>query len=269
MAAATLARTPVKLASKRETHDMRSGAQDLVERAAFSRADRILANSEAVKNFLTSRGTPAEKVDVIYNGLDLSQFRTDRRIKEELGISATARVITLVANLRHEVKNVPMFLRAAKAVSDKVPDAVFVIAGEGKLENDLRSLAASLGIAENVHFIGRCDDVPALLNSSYGCVLTSTAEGFSNSIIEYMAAGKPVAATNVGGAAEIIADGETGYLVASDDDAGMAARLIEFLSDEAAASGFGEKGRIVVEQRFSREAQIENTAALYRRLLTS
>ena len=117
------------------------------------------------------------------------------------------------------------FLRAAKRVVESQPNAHFVIAGEGELEAELKGLASSHEVAENVHFIGRCGDVPPLLAVSYACVLTSTAEGFSNSILEYMAAGKPVVATNVGGAAEAVADGESGYLVASDDDAAMASRL--------------------------------------------
>ena len=81
-------------------------------------------------------------------------------------------------------------------------DAVNYLAGEGELENELRMLATELQVADRVHFIGRCDKIPELLNASYACVLTSTAEGFSNSLIEYMAAGKPVVATDVGGAAE-------------------------------------------------------------------
>jgi L-malate glycosyltransferase len=267
MAAATLARTRVKLVSKRETGNMRSKKQDLAERTAFSLSDHILANSEAVKSFLTGRGIPAEKVDVIYNGLDLTSFTSGGDVKQRLGISPNARVITLVANLRHRVKNVPMFLRVARTVADRIGDAVFVIAGEGELESELRSLAGDFGIADKTYFIGRCDNVPALLNSSYACVLTSTAEGFSNSIIEYMAAGKPVVATNVGGAAEAVVDGKTGYLVASDDDASLAARLIELLSDEQTAVQFGKEGRRTVDERFSRHAQLENTSALYRRLL--
>src|SRR5262249_50330164 len=146
-----------------------------------------------------------------------------------------ARLVTLVANLRHPVKNVPMFLRAAERVLEKYDDVRFVIAGEGEMQADLEATAAQLGIEEFTYFIGRCDDVPALLAASYACVLTSTAEGFSNSILEYMAAGKPVVATDVGGAAEVVVDGETGYLVESNDSETMATRLMELLGDEATA----------------------------------
>ena len=147
------------------------------------------------------------------------------------------------------------------------PNTHYVIAGEGELEAGLKELAKQLGVAENVHFIGRCDDVPALLCASYVCVLTSTAEGFSNSILEYMAAGKPVIATNVGGADEAIADGESGYLVASDDDAAMAGRLIELLENEEKASNFGNAGKQLVSEKFSQDEQLCKTIDLYNSLL--
>ncbi len=145
----------------------------------------------------------------------------------------------------------------------KQPDVHFVIAGEGELEAGLRQQARDLGIADKVHFIGRCTDVPALLSASYACVLTSMAEGFSNSILEYMAAGKPVVATNVGGAAEAVIDGETGWLVEADDDAAMAERLLELLADSDKATRFGEKGRQIIAERFSAETQLNRTVDLY------
>jgi glycosyltransferase involved in cell wall biosynthesis len=98
-------------------------------------------------------------------------------------------------------------------------------------------------------------------------VLTSRGEGFSNSILEYMAAGKPVIATDVGGAREAIIDGETGYLVASDDDAAMASKLIEILGDEKRARVMGEKGKQRIAERFSSAAQLQKTLRLYNELL--
>ncbi|MEO6655399.1 MAG: glycosyltransferase [Pyrinomonadaceae bacterium] len=269
MAAATLGGVPVRVASKRETGAMRSSGQEFVEKLAFRRADSIVVNSSAVHDRLTRRGISAEKICTIYNGLDLERFAAIDRdrvaVCQYFGLPADEdiRVVTLVANLRHVVKNVPMLLRTAKRVLQSHPKTHFVIAGEGELEPQLKDLTASLGIADNVHFIGRCLDIPALLSVSYACVLTSTAEGFSNSILEYMATGKPVIATNVGGAKEAIADSKTGYLVASDDDAAMAARLIELLDDTEKASRFGIDGKRLVRERFSQTAQLDGTIALY------
>jgi glycosyltransferase involved in cell wall biosynthesis len=179
------------------------------------------------------------------------------------------RIITLVANLRHPVKNVPMFLRSARQVLDQARHVHFVIAGEGDLESELRGIASDLGIAHNVTFTGRCNDVPALLSASYACVLTSSAEGFSNSILEYMAAGKPVVATDVGGAREAIVDGGTGYLVQAHDDAALAQRLVLLLSDGDLAKRIGDKGKERVRVEFSPEAQLSNTIALYQSLLNN
>ena len=271
MLAATLARTPLKIASKRETGGMRSVSQKRVEKFAFRLSDAIVVNSLAVRDHLLSRSVTPGKINVIYNGLDLERLRpetTDRAaICRELGLSETGgvRFITLVANLRHEVKNQPMFLRVANRVLQKFPDTHFVLAGEGDLSSALEAQAADLGIDENVHFIGRCDGLAELLLISYTCVLTSFAEGFSNSIIEYMAAGKPVVATNVGGAAEAIIEDETGYLVASDDDEAMADRLVELLGDEEKALAMGVRGKTIAEEKFSSQVQLSKILDLYGR----
>ncbi len=269
MLAAQLVKVPLAIASKRETGGMRSKMQKIIEKFAFRQANAIVANSEAVKNYLIAEGIPAAKIKVIYNGLDLERLtpkQTDRKtICAELGLpnDENIKFITLVANLRHKVKNQPMFLRVAQKVSQKFPNAHFVLAGEGALLESLENLAKELEVSGNTHFIGLCTRIPELLSISFAGVLTSFNEGFSNSILEYMAAGKPVVATNVGGAGEAIIENETGFLVESDDDEAMANRLIELLQTEEKAQKFGEKGRKVVEDKFSCAAQLENTLKLY------
>lgn len=274
MFAATLAGIKViKIASKRETGGMRSKPQKLVEKITFGRADAVIANAEAVKNYLVTEGVPANKIKVIYNGLDLGRLsprETNRnKICAELGLpkEKKAKFITLVANLRHTVKNQPMFLRAAQKVLPKYPDAHFVLAGEGELQESLENLAKELQISEKTHFIGRCAKIPELLSISYACVLTSFNEGFSNSILEYMAAEKPVVATKVGGAEEAIIEGETGFLVESDDDEMLANRLNELLESETRAQQLGKKGRKIVEEKFSCQAQLAKTLELYQSFL--
>lgn len=274
MAAATLAGVGAKIASKRETGSMRSGAQKVIEKLAFGRADGIVVNAEAVKIYLVeNKIASADKINVIYNGLDLARLNpkeTNRtKLCDELGLPKDEKIkfITLVANLRHEVKNQPMFLRAANKVLQKFPNAHFVLAGEGELREGLENLAKDLQIIENTHFIGRCTNIPELLSISYACTLTSINEGFSNSILEYMAAGKPVAATKVGGASEAIIDGETGFLVESDDDNLLAEKLIWLLENPQKAVEMGSKGRGKVEANFSCAAQLNNTISLYQKLL--
>ncbi len=269
IAAARLAKVKLKIASKRETSGMRSDSQKYIESKIFKTADAIVANSVAVKNYLIAEGVQNDKIRVIYNGLDLERLKpkeTDRRtICEELNLPTEGHLkfITLVANLRHAVKNQPMFLRTARRVLLKIPDAHFVLAGEGDLKSDLENLARELKIEANTHFIGRCTRIPELLSISSVGVLTSFAEGFSNSILEYMAAGLPVVATNVGGASEAIIENENGFLIASDDDENMANRLIELLQNEVKTADFGGRGRRLVEDKFSLESQIEKTLLLY------
>lgn len=267
MFGARIARVPVRIASKRETGGMRTPMQDRIERIAFGRAKRIVVNAAAVREHLVEIGIDRAKPALIYNGLDLDRLRptTDDRaaIRRELGLPAGRQIVTLVANLRHPVKNQPMFLRVAELVSRQSTDVHFAIAGEGDLRPELESAAARLGIADRITFLGRCTRVPDLLAGSFAGVLTSFNEGFSNSILEYMAAGIPVVATDVGGASEAIVEGETGFLVASDDAEAMATRLIGLLADAGSAAGLGAAGRRRVEERFSCAAQLSATLELY------
>jgi glycosyltransferase involved in cell wall biosynthesis len=253
---------------------MRTAMQRRVELLAFRFAHAVVVNAEAVKRQLMKDGVPERKVAVVYNGLDPSRVRPPEDFKRAealagFGLPADEgrRFVTLVANLRHAVKDHPTFLRAARRVRERVPEAAFVLAGEGELETPLRELASELGIADAVFFTGRCTRVGALLAASDVCVLSSTAEGFSNSILEYMAAGRAVVATDVGGAREAVVEGETGHLVPAGDDERMAARIVDLLRDPSRAHAMGERGRQRVEQQFSCAAQLARTEALYERLL--
>ncbi len=270
ISAALLAGVPVKIASKRETGGMRSKLQKTIEKKIFKTADAVVVNAVAVKNYLTGEGVSPQKIEIIYNGIDLERLipqETNRqKICVELSLpnKENIKFVTLVANLRHDVKNQLMFLRVAQRLHEKFPDAHFMLAGEGELKNDLENLAKDFGIAENTHFIGRCTKIPELLSVSFAGVLTSRAEGFSNSILEYMAAKLPVVATSVGGASEAIIEGETGFLVESNDDETMANRLTELLQNSEKTKKMGELGRKTVEENFSCAAQLKNVLEFYR-----
>jgi len=272
--AAVLARVPVRIASRRETAGWRTEGQKFIERRVYGLSHSVIANAEAVRNQLISEGVSGERIVTIYNGLDLGRVRQTAEFKpacalRELGLpEGDYMLVTIVANLRHRVKNHAMFLRAARRISQKVPSARFVVAGEGDLMGNVRSMAADLGLNDKVFFIGRCKSIGELLNVSNVCVLSSTAEGFSNSILEYMAAARPVVATDVGGAREAVVDGQTGYLVRSDDDDAMAQRITELLNQPDLAREMGKRGRQIVEQKFSCQQQLERTHQLYDRLLS-
>jgi L-malate glycosyltransferase len=272
MTGAALARVRARVASKRETTGTRSLAQRTVERNAFKLAHTVVANATAVKEQLIGEGVRQDKIAVIYNGIDLSRFR-DRKTVEgsrgDLGLEKLRGrpVITMVANFEYKIKDHPMLLRAAQQVVREFPNAAFVIAGDGILREETEKLAQELGLTETCLFTGRCASVPDLLTASDICVLSSQAEGFSNSILEYMASSRVVVATNVGGASEAIVEGETGYLVEAGDDRTMAERIISLLQDPERRTQMGLNGRRVVEERFSCESRLSNTSRLYQRML--
>jgi glycosyltransferase involved in cell wall biosynthesis len=272
MTGAALAGLRGRIASKRETTGTRSLAQRTAERGAFKLARAVVANAGAVKEHLIEHGVPGDKILVIYNGLELTRFQLNgdaSQALERLDLETIRGrpVITMVANFEYRIKDHPMLLRAAQRVKTEVPEAVFVIAGEGELRAETEKLAGELGLRESCLFIGRCASVPDLLAASDVCVLSSQAEGFSNSILEYMAAGRAVVATNVGGASEAIVEGETGYLVSAGDDRAMAERLTALLRDPEKRRTMGVKGRRRVEERFSTETRLKSTIALYKRFL--
>lgn len=273
MTAAFLARRPARIASKRETLS-KSGSQFFIERQSFRLADRIVANAGAVKDFLTEQGVPHAKIETIYNGIDIRRVageneRQRNSILTDFGLPAieNLRFVTLVANMRSEVKDHRMFLKGAAKISEKFENVRFIAAGEGELTGELKEFSNQLGIGDRVFFTGRCSNVANLLAVSDVCVLTSRSEGFSNSILEYMAAGKPVIATDVGGANEAIVEGETGFLVNSGDDSMFSDRVLELLLDGEKAERFGEAGKSRVERLFSTDAQLGKTIELYKSVL--
>ena len=276
MTGAFLARVHGRVTSKGETDGFRTPIQKRAERVAFRLSHRVIANCLVVQDQLIREGVSPSKIIQHYNGLDMQRLKVRLGLRREEALAAFGlpqepprRYISIVANLRNPVKDHAMFLRAAARVRAAVPDAGFVIAGEGELMNDLREFAKQLGLQDDVFFIGRCDNVAELLFASDVGVLSSKAEGFANAILEYMAASLPVVATDVGGVREAIVDGETGYIVASDDDEKMAERIIELLHNPERARAMGTRGRLIIAEKFSCDRHLQNTLELYDELLST
>ncbi|MDX6306620.1 MAG: hypothetical protein QOI77_3589 [Blastocatellia bacterium] len=269
-----LAGVRARVTSKGETDGFRTPLQKRAERAAFRLSHRVIANCLVVQNQLIREGVHPAKIIQHYNGLDLERLKVRAGLSREealagLSLPSDRRYISIVANLRNPVKDHPMFLRAAARVRAAVPNAGFAIAGEGELMEALSELAAQLGIRDDVFFLGRCDNVADLLFASEIGVLSSTAEGFANAILEYMAAGLPVVATDVGGAREAIAEDVTGYTVKSGDHEEMAVRIIDLLNKPARARALGEQGKLIAAGKFSCDRHLQNTLELYDELLST
>lgn len=234
------------------------------------RADGIMANSLEAKRIAveTERLAP-DRVKVVYQGVDMTKFSRglgDPSAADKLGIPRNARVVGIVANLR-PVKDHALFLRSAKLVADQITDVAFLLAGRGELYEDLRKLAGELGIADRVFFTqGEGNMMDWLSRMSIGC-LTSISEGFSNAIMEYMAAGMPVVAIDVGGNRDAVVDGKTGYLVPERSPEKFAEPLIKLLRDEQLRASMGAQGFERCSELFEVQKTIGQLEDYYRSLL--
>ena len=273
-AAATLAGVKARIASRRETEGIRSPAKRWVERRAFNAASAVIANADAIRTQLIKEGLPQDKVITIHNGIDVDRIaegaNTGRsEVLRQLNIPNGLRFVTIVANMRHVMKDQATFLRAAQQVRSAIPDSGFILAGEGEQLASLNALAKELGLSDCAFFIGRSTHVPQLLAISEVCVLSSRGvEGFSNSILEYMAAARPVVATDVGGAREAVSEGATGYVVQPEDFSTMAGRIISLLRDPEEAEKMGLRGKQRVLEQFSCAVQLSKVESLYDKLLS-
>jgi glycosyltransferase involved in cell wall biosynthesis len=206
---------------------------------------RVLTNSKVGRDIAVEAERLApQKIDVLYQGVNAECFRPnagDRTACDRMGIPESASVIGIVANLR-PVKDLPLFLRAAKIVWERCPQAAFLVAGQGQQLGELQALAEELGIRERVFFTrGEGKVIDYLSRMSVAC-LSSVSEGFSNAILEYMAVGLPVVATDVGGNREAVLDGETGFLVLERTPEAFAQPLIALLENEDLRRRMGDNG---------------------------
>lgn len=236
--------------------------------------NKIVAQAYFHKEYLVNyEGFKSEKIIVIYNGVDLTLFDEDKDIdrkviKESLGISKHAPIIGVVARLAPE-KGHDVLLRAAKRVISKFPDVHFIIVGDGPERKTLENLTYELAIQSNVHFLGIRRDIPKLITLFDICVLPSRpqVETFSNSILEYMAACKPVVATNVGSTAEQVIDGKTGFLVPPEDHEALADKIIKLLHNPDLIKKMGNAGRKLIEEKFTIQKMIERYEILFEDLI--
>ena len=236
------------------------------------RTDSIMANSQEAKRIaVETEGLASDDVIVVYQGVDMSKFSVglgDASACQRLGIPAGARVVGIVANLR-PVKDHKLFLRAAQIVAREVPDAAFLLAGRGELYDELREFARELGIGERVFFThGEGNIMDWLAGMRIGC-LTSISEGFSNAIMEYMAAGLPVVAIDVGGNRDAIVHGETGFLVPERSPEAFAQPLIELLRNEELRARMGANGFRRCQELFEVGKTIGQLEALYESLIAA
>jgi glycosyltransferase involved in cell wall biosynthesis len=236
--------------------------------------DRYLANCEAVRAVVMRDecGNPARS-EVILNACKPDAFKVtaDAAVTAKFGLQGRAPLLLMVANLR-PLKRIGDAVRALAPLHERFPDALLAVAGAdrptagGGHRAELEATARELGVLDNVRFLGPVRNVAPLIAAADVCMLLSETEGLSNSLIEYMCAGKPVIATKVGGAPEILRDGENGLLVDVGDITAISRAIERLATDAAFAERLGTNARATARALFEPEKVLAQYLDLYRRL---
>jgi len=227
--------------------------------------DRIFSVNQADAKRMIKWGIPAEKVRVVPNGIELSQFENlqDRDdICRRLGLNPDCPVIMQVGRLSPQ-KDPEMFLKGARYVLSGITEAQLVWIGEGPLFMEVKSEVESFRLQDKIHLVGR-------INQAYHClaaadVVTSTSrwEGLPYSILEAMACSKPVVSTAVNGCSEVVINGKTGYLVEVGDAFGWAKSIIHLIADPQQAQLMGSAGKRLVEEKYSLSMMLSQIEQAY------
>jgi glycosyltransferase involved in cell wall biosynthesis len=231
----------------------------VLTRLVAPRVDRVIAVSERQAAPLARLGYRRERIVTVPNGVfrEDAETNADRdETRGSLGLAESDFAVLCLANLRPE-KGVDAFAEAvarARAEGGRARELRGLIAGEGPERERLERLVEGL---DGVELLGSRGDVPDLIAACDALALLSKAEALPMSILEAMAQGRPVVTTDVGGAAEAVADGETGIVVPRGDTAAAAAALARLAADPAQARGMGERGRIRQRERFDGEAMVD------------
>jgi glycosyltransferase involved in cell wall biosynthesis len=238
----------------------------LKQRLQAATIDRYIAVSNGVRDCLCHEvGVPESKVRVVHNGIRLAPFDqpADSALRAELSRGIDRPIVFTPARL-HGQKGQAYLLEAAALV----PDALFVLAGDGPDRAALEERAAKLGVEARVRFLGHRHDIPQLLASCDLFVLPSLHEGLPLCVLEAMAAGKPVIATAISGTREAVLHGETGLLVAPGNPAELAAAIRTLLSDRKLANRLAQAGKARAKEGFSADAMVRGVTRIYDELIS-
>ncbi|MBO0858279.1 MAG: glycosyltransferase [Chloracidobacterium sp.] len=236
-------------------------------------AHRVLVNSEAIRDCILAGGHIApEKIIVIHNGLSAAAERValdnDVRAKQraallrEFNLEDGAKLIGFVARLQ-PVKGHRFFIEAACRVVAVEPKAHFLLVGDGALRPEIEQQAARLGVSDHVHLLGARDDAVSIAAGFDVAASASLSEGLPNAVMEAMAAGAPVVATAVGGTAELVIDGVTGFLVPPANAGQLSRRILDTLQNPGRSAQMAAQGRLRALSRFGIRRMVESVEHLY------
>jgi glycosyltransferase involved in cell wall biosynthesis len=243
-----------------------SEAQDWLVRQATRLVDASVFVSRELATTLDGAGQTPGRSWVIENGVDLARFYPDpaarAAVRQELGIPADALVVGTVSRLVPS-KNVPGLVRAMWPILG--PKEHLVVVGDGPARQDVEQLVVFTPKAASVHVLGARNDVARLLRAFDLFVLFSRTEGHPIVVLEAMATAVPVVATPVGGIPGILEDGQTGFLVPTDDEEALQAKLIQLLSSPRRLAEVGWRARAVALERYAADRMVDEYLALYAR----
>jgi glycosyltransferase involved in cell wall biosynthesis len=235
-------------------------------------ASRIVMVADYLKEDFVKRAKfPAAKLTTIYNGIpmlnEIADFDTTVK-RATLGVQPDDPVVGIVANFR-PAKGYEYFIEAAHLVRQRLPNTKFLVVGQGReaIEKKVHALIDRFKLHDNIVLLGFRQDVPELLRVFDVFVLSSISEGLPLSVVEAMAAHKPVVVTRVGGLAELVAEGDSGFLVPPRNAELLAERILEILTNPQLRDKMGRRGRKIVETKFTVTAMVDQYQSLYEELL--
>jgi glycosyltransferase involved in cell wall biosynthesis len=256
---------PPLVAARRVDFHLRGSS---LSRWKYRQVDCFICASEAIRQMLIGDGVPAARTVTVHEGIDLDHVdaAASASLHEELWLPHHAPIVGNVAALVPH-KGQRHLIEAARLVLPQVPDARFVIAGEGELRPALERQIKEHHLEKHVLLAGFRPDVLSLHKAFDIFVMSSVSEGLGTSLLDAMAAGKPVVATRVGGIPEVVVDGVTGFLVPARDPGAMAAAIVQLLKDDRLRRTMGEAGRTRACTMFSAERMVKDTLHVYERVI--
>jgi L-malate glycosyltransferase len=252
--------------SRRDMGILRDTKHKIAYRLMARFPDAVFAVSESVRQYcITVDRIDASRVQTIHNALDIADWKTDASVVKTPGKF----VITCVGNIRR-VKGHDVFIKAAGLIVKQHPEVMFSIAGkvlETAYFSDLEAMVRDLGLSNHFYFVGSITNLREHLAGADIFVLPSRSEGFSNAIVEAMAASLPVVATNVGGNAEAVRNGVSGFIVPVEEPQALADAIIQLLDDPLKAKEMGKAGERIAAEEFTTESMMTKTVHTYKNLL--
>ena len=254
--------------------DYPSRKRIVVNRLLLRKHDRMFGVGKATQQALiANEGLPASRVEMIYNGVDLKSLNkasplARRCVRQEFEFTADDFVILLVARL-HDLKDHQTAIRTIDRVRTAIPNARLLLAGDGDQRDAIERSIAEKNLHSHVRLAGTRSDIANLLVASDVFLLTSISEGIPLTVIEAMAARRPVVSTAVGGLPEMIQHGKSGFLAAPGDDAGLAEYLVELARKPGLRTAMGLVGEQKAREVFSLDKMLNAYRDVYREVLTA